>query len=406
MGRSKLHLLTFATWFSMACAAGEPRAIDGSSIDGVGDSTTEGEAVAVSSPGEPLPGLNATERNTFGLGLATFSTEFTPETGLGPLFNAPSCAECHEDPTVGGFGDEVEVHESAFLAGPSCKTLEAAGGPVVQQHTTPELLAAMGIDKEPNIPGATATSLRSTPLIFGMGLIDAVPDQLIKALARIRYRDGVHGRAAVLPDGRVGRFSRKATTASLEEFNAGAYFNEMGITNRFNPFEGTVAGTPLGAGVDLAPEPEIDATSLAASNTFVKLLGPVAPSPLSGETRFGRFLFYKVGCTECHIPLLRTGNSPVQALRFRWFRAYTDLLLHDLGQENADICNGVATPSEFRTQPLIGMQFVGAFMHDGASETIQEAIQRHGGEGSASRSRFLGLATQQQAALVAFVQGL
>ena len=262
---------------------------------------------------------------------------------------------------------------------------------MVQQHTTPELLAAMGIDKEPDIPGATATGLRKSPLIFGMGLIDAVPDQLIRLLARIRYRDGVHGRAAVLPNGRVGRFSRKATTASLEEFNAGAYFNEMGVTNRFNPIEGTVGGTPFGAGVDLAPEPEIDATSLAASNTFVKLLGPVAPSPLSAETRFGRFLFYKIGCAECHIPLLRTGNSPVAALRFRWFRAYTDLLLHDLGQENADICNGVATPSEFRTQPLIGMQFVDAFMHDGASVTIQQAIQRHGGEGSAARAKFLGL---------------
>ena len=406
MVRSKPALLIFTAWFSLACAAAEPKAIDGSSVDGAGDSTSEAEAVAVSSPGEPLPGLKPSEQLTFGEGLAVFATAFTPATGLGPLFNAPACGECHEDPAAGGFGDEVEVHESAFQAGPSCTTLDAVGGPVVQQHTTPGLLAAMGIDKEPEIPGATAVGLRKSPLIFGMGLIDAVPDQLIRALARVRYRDGVHGRAAVLPSGRVGRFSRKATTASLEEFNAGAYFNEMGITNRFNPVEGTVAGTPFGAGVDLAPEPEIDATSLAASNMFVKLLGPVAPSPLSAETRFGRFLFYKVGCAECHIPLLRTGNSPIEALRFRWFRAYTDLLLHDLGQENADICNGVAAPSEFRTQPLIGMQFADAFMHDGASQTIQQAIQRHGGEGAASRAKFLGLVPEQQAALAAFVQGL
>jgi CxxC motif-containing protein (DUF1111 family) len=406
MARLKLPLLTFTAWLTLACAAAEPKPVDGSSIDGVGDSTSEAEAVSVSSPGEPLPGLNPSQQAAFGAGLAVFSTEFTPETGLGPLFNAPSCGECHEEPTAGGFGDEVEVHQSTFQAGPSCSTLDAMGGPVVQQHTTPELLAAMGIDKEPDIPGATASGLRKSPLIFGMGLIDAVPDQLIRLLARIRYRDGVHGRAAVLPNGRVGRFSRKATTASLEEFNAGAYFNEMGVTNRFNPIEGTIGGTPFGAGVDPAPEPEIDATSLAASNSFVTLLGPVAPSPLSAETRFGRFLFYKIGCAECHIPLLRTGNSPVAALRFRWFRAYTDLLLHDLGQENADICNGVATPSEFRTQPLIGMQFVDAFMHDGASVTIQQAIQRHGGEGSASRARFLGLVPEQQAALAAFVQGL
>jgi CxxC motif-containing protein (DUF1111 family) len=406
MCRLKLPLLA-AAWFSLACAAAEPKAIDGSSIDGAGDSTSEAEAVSVSSPGEPLPHLNASEQQAFGAGLAVFSTEFTPDNGLGPLFNAPACGECHENPAAGGFGDEVEVHQSDFLAGSSCKTLDAMGGPVVQQHTTPLLLAATGGKTlEDPIPGATATGLRKSPLIFGMGLIDAVPDQLIKLLARIRYRDGVHGRAAVLPNGRVGRFSRKATTASLEEFNAGAYFNEMGITNRFNPVEGTFAGVPFDPLVDPAPEPEIDATSLAASDMYVKLLGPVAPSPLSSETRFGRFLFYKIGCAECHIPLLRTGNSPIQALRQRWFRAYTDLLLHDLGQENADICNGVATPSEFRTQPLMGMQFLDGFMHDGASVTIQQAIERHGGEGSASRAKFLGLATDQQAALVAFVQGL
>ena len=345
-------------------------------------------------------------KQAFGQGLASFGTVFTPATGLGPLFNSTGCAACHDDPTLGGYGDSVEVHTSATHVGASCDVLGPAGGPVVQQHATPELLAALGIDKEPMPAGATGVGLRTTPVIFGLGLIDAVPDQLIKALARIRYRDGVHGRAAVLPSGRVGRFSRKATTASLDEFNAGAYFNEIGITNRLNPVEGTVAGTPFGAGIDLAPEPEVDAATLASTNAFVKFLAPVAPSPLTQETRFGRFLFYKVGCAECHIPLLRTGNSPISALRFRWFRIYSDLLLHDLGQQEADICNGVAGPSEFRTQPLIGMQFLDMFMHDGASETIQQAIQRHGGEGSAARAKFLGLVPEQQAALAAFVQGL
>ena len=131
----------------------------------------------------------------------------------------------------------------ALSVGASCATLDAVGGPVVQQHTTPELLAATGLDKEPEIPGATLIGLRKSPLVFGMGLIDAVPDHLLKALARIRYPDGVHGRAADLPNGRVGRFGRKASTACLDEFNAGAYFNEMGVTNRFNPIEGTVAGS-------------------------------------------------------------------------------------------------------------------------------------------------------------------
>jgi CxxC motif-containing protein (DUF1111 family) len=106
------------------------------------------------------------------------------------------------------------------------------------------------------------------------------------------------------------------------------------------------------------------------------------------------------------VPILLTGNSSIPALRFRWFRAYTDLLLHDMGPGLADMCNGVATPSEFRTQPLTGMQFLDMFMHDGASPTIQDAIQRHGGEASAARDRFLGLTPSDQAALIAFVQSL
>jgi CxxC motif-containing protein (DUF1111 family) len=277
---------------------------------------------------------------------------------------------------------------------------------VVQQHVTPELAAALGISKEPTPAGATATALRSTPLIFGLGLMEAVSDRTIKQLARIPYRDGVHGRAAILPDGRVGRFGRKATVASLDEFNAGAFFNEMGVTNALNVVEGTVAGQPLTPGVDLATDPELDPLSLSATSTFVKMLGPVSPAALTPETRFGRNLFYLVGCTNCHLPVLRTDNSPIPALRFRWFRAYTDLLLHDMGSENADICNGVAGPSDFRTQPLIGMQFLDMFMHDGLAATVEEAIQRHGGEASAARDKFRALDQQEQAALVAFVRSL
>jgi CxxC motif-containing protein (DUF1111 family) len=233
-----------------------------------------------------------------------------------------------------------------------------------------------------------------------------VSDRTIQALARVRYRDGVHGRPANLPNGRVGRFGRKASVASLAEFNAGAFFNEMGITNRLNPFEGTVAGTPLQPGVDPAPDPELDAASLAAADAFVRFLTPVAPVPATPESRLGAQLFARIRCTSCHVPVLPTGYNPIRALSGRRIRAYTDLLLHDMGPEEADQCNGVARPEEFRTQPLMGMQFLDMFMHDGLAETIEEAIQRHGGEGLAARARFFGLTPGDQAALVAFVSGL
>ena len=161
-----------------------------------------------------------------------------------------------------------------------CDVLDKQGGPVVQQHATPELQAAMGIVKEPNPAGANGTGMRTTPIVFGLGLIDAVDDRYIISLSRIPHPEGVHGKPAILPNGRVGRFGRKASVASLDEFNAGAFFNEMGVTNSLNPVEGTVAGKPLPAGVDLARDPELDATSLNAADAFVKFLAPPSPLPL------------------------------------------------------------------------------------------------------------------------------
>jgi CxxC motif-containing protein (DUF1111 family) len=363
--------------------------------------------VNASTPGSPIRGLTPRQRQAFNRGMLVFSTPFTPATGLGPLFNASSCLECHEQPSIGGHGDEVEVHVSGtFHPGSSCPSLEAVGGPVVQQHVTPELAAALGITVEPTPPGATETGFRSAVPLFGLGLLDAVSDRTIQYLASIRYPDGVHGRAAVLPNGQVGRFGRKATVASLTEFNAGAFFNEMGVTNRLNPIEGTVAGMALPAGVDLAADPEIDDSSLAAADAFVHLLAPPAGQPLTELERHGRELFHDIRCTSCHIPILPTGRSSVDALRFKLVRVYSDLLLHDMGPQEADICNGVAGPSDFRTQPLMGTQYLDVFMHDGKAASIEEAIQRHGGEAAAARDRFSGLVKSDQAALVAFVHSL
>jgi CxxC motif-containing protein (DUF1111 family) len=401
MRRSVLLISLAAGLSSLACSPGEP------TDQALTDPLSGGDTALVSTrtPGQPVFGLSGREMQLFNRGLAVFSTPFTQETGLGPLFNSNSCAACHNDPTLGGYGDSAEVHVSAYHPGQTCNTLDKNGGPVVQQHAT-ALLEALGILKEPTPAGLTGTAMRTTPVIFGLGLLDAVSDRTIRDLARIRYPDGVHGRAANLPSGRVGRFGRKASVATLTEFNAGAFFNEMGVTNRLNPIEGTVAGTPFRPGVDPAREPEIDAASLAAADAFVRFLSPVAPVAATPESRLGEQLFVQIRCTSCHIPVLRTGYSPNGALSGRRIRAYTDLLLHDMGPELADICNGVARPQDFRTQPLMGMQFLDMFMHDGLSETIPEAIQRHGGEGSAARTRFNSLSQSDQAALVAFVSGL
>ncbi|HSR89854.1 MAG TPA: di-heme oxidoredictase family protein [Gemmatimonadales bacterium] len=358
-------------------------------------------------PGDPLPFLSPAQLALFNQGMAVFATEFTPATGLGPLFNSTSCAQCHNDPVLGGYGDSAEVHMTTYTHGQrTCNMLDTLGGPVVQQHATPELQAAMGIVKEPNPPGGTGTGMRTTPIIFGLGLLDAVSDQTIIALSRIPHPEGVHGHPAILPNGRVGRFGRKATVASLDDFNAGAFFNEMGVTSPLNPTEGSVAGTPLPTGVDLAPDPELDETSLKAASSFVKFLAPPSPLPETPETQRGKVLFSQVKCTSCHVPVIQTGPSPIAALRFRKVNAYSDLLLHNLGETNMDGCNGVAAPAEFRTQPLFGMQFLDMFMHDGLSETVDEAVHRHGGEARAARTLFDQLSPTDRAALVDFVMHL
>src|SRR5437773_206945 len=128
----------------------------------------------------------------------------------------------------------------------------------------PALKAALGIDSEPFPKGATGRGMRSTPVLFGRGLLDAVPDSVILGYAdpNDRNRDGIRGRAHRLADGRVGRFGRKASEPRLDAFNAGAFIIEMGVTNPLHPAEETIGGKPVPAGVDPARDPELSQEQL------------------------------------------------------------------------------------------------------------------------------------------------
>ena len=360
------------------------------------------------SPGDPLPGLTSQERDRFAAGQRLFLKKFAPETGLGPLFNEVSCGECHEDPAPGGRGDEVEVHATRYLPDGFCDPLAGAGGPVYQLQVTPALHAALGIDREPIPPEATAQARRTSPDLFGFGLLDAVPDSAILALAdpADRNHDGISGRPNRFVDGRIGRFGRKAFVPTLREFIAGAFPNEQGVTTPDAPEEGTVGGQPIPPGVDPTAEPEIDARSLALVDDFVRFLAPPTAPRAAGPLRRGDAVFRRIGCAGCHVPRLQTGASPVKALAYRKVAAYTDLLLHDMGPDLADICLGMATPSEFRTEPLMGLRLSTRFLHDGRATSLEQAILDHGGEGRAARDRFSSLAPKERAALLAFLQSL
>jgi CxxC motif-containing protein (DUF1111 family) len=127
---------------------------------------------------------------------------------------------------------------------------------------------------------------------------------------------------------------------------------------------------------------------------------------LTGDRRDGVELFAKVGCTACHVPSLQTGRSPIKALDRKPVNAFTDLLLHDMGPALADICRGDALPSEFRTEPLMGLRFREHFLHDARAESIEDAILLHGGEAMGSRNKFDGLKANQKAALLAYLNTL
>jgi CxxC motif-containing protein (DUF1111 family) len=358
-------------------------------------------------PGDPVRGLTKDQLARFDRGKVVFDSTFTPETGLGPLFNSDGCGECHEDPVKGGVGDEVELHASAFHP-PVCDPLAAEGGFVFQLKSTPALKAAVGIDSEPVPKSATARALRTTPVLFGRGLLDLVPDAVILSYADPddRNRDGVSGRPNHFVDGRLGRFGRKAFVPRLDEFNDGAFSAEQSITSPAVLTEETIGGKPIPAGVDPVPEPEIDQEALNRTNDFVRLLGVPTPLKASKDAKRGRKIFADLGCAGCHVPTLRTGDSPIGALSHKEVAAFTDLLLHDMGPGLADMCLGEATPAEFRTEPLMGVRLKPNFLHDGRDTTLEQAIQSHGGEAARARDGFLGLSPPNQVALIAFLKTL
>jgi CxxC motif-containing protein (DUF1111 family) len=362
----------------------------------------------------PLPGLTPDQLDRFNRGRAVFSRVFTDASGLGPSFNSAACANCHEDPSTGGFGDDldedVETHVSVESNG-ACLDLAAFGGAVIQHHTTAMLQAYYPGYLSEAIPSQAGTHVahRTTPALFGFGLLEAIPASTILALAdpTDANGDGVRGRPSIV-NGQLARFGRKATDASLLTFNAGAFQNEMGVTSTIAAAEQPLAGVPFPFDVTVDPiaGAEISDEDLALATDFVRFLRP--PPQLHGDpaANDGRELFAAIGCATCHVPSLRTGPSPIKALSNVDVAGFTDLLLHDMGPGLADICRGGASPSEFRTEPLMGLRFREHFLHDARSTTLEDAIQQHGGEASRARDRFAGLKPGQRAALIAYLNTL
>ena len=374
---------------------------------GIADET-EVEAPA----GAPLPGVTASESEQFVLGQTLFNRAFTPEEGLGPLFNQVSCSSCHDLPTSGGHGAEPVTKVSHFDEHTKCNLLKEDGGDLLQASVVPALRTAGVLPERIPVSATAVTELRA-PALYGIGLVEAIDDDdiLTRADPDDQDGDGISGRPGLGADGSLGRFGIKAQHATLSEFIENAIRGEMGLTTPDHPTEEMPNGLPLAEGSDPAPDPEIQTSDLTLLSAYIGFLAQPPHRSLDdpedqAASEEGRQIFGNIGCATCHTPTLVTGNHQSAALNRKRFRIYSDLLLHDMGPELASICAPGASPSEWRTTRLVGLYLRSEFLHDGRGRSVRDAILMHGGEAESARYRFQNLTPELQQSVLLFLRTL
>jgi CxxC motif-containing protein (DUF1111 family) len=376
-------------------------------------------AVAVTSaqravlPGDPLPGLTPTEFTEFRLGLDDFTEVETPEDGLGPAFNATSCAACHNVPAIGG-GSLVAETRAGYRTASGVSGLDKDGNTLMHLFSVPPHKC------QPAAPDDANVFARRVPVpVFGAGLVEAIPDETIQALEDPFDRDGngVRGRAALVDDvatgrRRVGRFGWKAQQATLLAFAGDAYRNEMGITNDLFPREYAygIADADM-ARCDTRPDPEDVRNPLTGRRgidnfeAFMKFLAPIARGPIDDAGRDGERVFMAVGCAACHVPALTTGPSVNPLFNRKTVPLFSDLLLHDIGTGDG-IQQASAGGDEIRTPALWGLRMRRPLLHDGSASTIEDAIARHQREAELAARGFRELRAEDRTRLLAFLRSL
>ncbi len=314
-------------------------------------------------------------------GRALFDRDFGLSSGLGPRFNGDACRSCHFDGAVGGAGPaDVDVLRQGGVA---------AARSLLHRH------ASDGLRPEPAAE-ATFFERRQTPPLFGLGLVDAISSEAILAAEDPEDRDGdgIRGRAARLPDGRLGRFGWKANVATLAEFTRDALSNELGLTL---PSQLTAT---VGASVDgdAVADPELSLAQVEALTFFLEQLAPPKRRGPDPGAR-GEQLFTALRCAACHTPSLPARDgTPV--------RLYSDLLLHDVAAPDAPRVEDPVAGRAFRTPPLWGVSRSAPYLHDGSAPTLERAVLLHAGEATRARAAFEAASAEERAALLGFLEGL
>jgi CxxC motif-containing protein (DUF1111 family) len=363
--------------------------------------------------GVPMPGLTTAQRARFDAGRAAFETSEEADEGLGPVFNGTSCAQCHSVGGTGGGSDLVETRFGRTMSTGAFDPIAERGGSLIQT-TGIGVAGACNFVGETVPAESTITAGRRTTPLFGLGLVDAVPDAYWKVLAALerRYLPATAGRPNMVTDVTtgatvVGKFGWKSQVPSLLQFSGDAYLNEMGVTTPMFPHELCPQGDCSLLACDPLPDPDdADLDDVEAFHDFMSMLAPPSPPRQTAAVRQGAKVFDQVGCASCHLPTLVTGRNEVAAVSQRTFHPYSDFLLHDMGALGDGIPQGISTAQEMRTAPLWGLRLMTTYLHDGRAKTIDEAIVAHDGQGRMARSRYQALSPDRKRALVAFVGAL
>ncbi|MGE0546565.1 MAG: di-heme oxidoredictase family protein [Kofleriaceae bacterium] len=389
----------------------------------------------------PAANLSEAQREIHVLGRGPFLFQWrTPQ--LGPLFNNDACGGCHggmgrglsqigpgpgsqalvrvsmvagtpDEPggpvPVPGFGLQLQDHASfglpevhAELMWAETSVLYGDGEVAMLRVPTVEVRLPSGEPLGPNV----RQSYRQGPPVIGLGLLEAIPEDTLLALADPDDDDGdgISGRANQVWSPTVGatvigRFGHKANVATLREQTAGAFVNDIGLTN-------ALFAEPDGMR-DVNDEQLVQTTFLMST-----LAVPIA-APRSAAAQRGRLQFDELGCASCHVPTLVTGDHVIPQLANQTIHPYTDLLLHDVGDALTDArVDFLAEGVEWRTPPLWGIGLTqvvlpeATFLHDGRARTLAEAILWHAGEAMAAREAFRMASKADRDALIAFLQTL
>lgn len=349
---------------------------------------------------------------------ATFEERETIADGLGPVYNAQSCAECHQNPVTGGISQVIEVRAGHFE------------GSTFHEHPGGSLIHSRAVNarlQERVLDGYEVRTFRTSLNILGDGFVEAIADETLMAIANAQSgqsRGRIAGEIILVPvleaggSMRVGRFGWKNQHASLVSFSADAYLNEMGITSVLMPVENTSNGASI-AEFDSVADPE----NIEDVDKFARFMRATKAPPrdealaATADAEAGSQTFDRIGCATCHVRNITTAATGTAlnggqfivppALGDKVIHPFGDFLLHNVGTGDGIVQNGGAsTRNKLRTPPLWGVRTRNQLMHDGQSLSFNSAIQRHSGEASSVISSYRRLSDTQRSQLITFLRSL